>query len=129
MVVNLSKLKGKSGEGVLKSQVCTLYRDVLPKWALFSQEILRHGSTFQRKKPLDMGSFIQNVQNFGCLPSKISKILKNRPIFQEKSLEMGTFFWQRVSRLGRHIPVQIKFEYPPGLGQGHEPQQANMGPY
>ncbi len=58
---------------------------------------------FSEENPLDIGPFFQNVQNFGCLPSKVPtnfgcsqcehpKILKNRPIFREKSLEMGTFF-------------------------------------
>ena len=58
---------------------------------------------FSQEKPLDMHSFFQNVQNFGCLPSKISKIcgcspcehphfLRNRPIFREKSLKMGPVF-------------------------------------
>ncbi len=52
------------------TQVYKLYGDVPPKWVVFSQEILRHGSTFQR---IDMGPFFQNVQHFGCLPSKIPK--------------------------------------------------------
>ncbi len=33
------------------TQVCKLYMDVPPKWVVFSQEILRHGFTFQRKNP------------------------------------------------------------------------------
>ncbi len=98
------------------------YGDVPPKWVVFFH-----------KKSLDMGPLFTGktlrygfiFQKFGCLPSKISrysacehpKILKNRPIFQEKSLEMATFFGKndtqkrvRVSRLGRHTPDrQIKF--------------------
>ena len=59
---------------------------------------------FSEEKPLDMGPFVQNVQHFGCLPSKIftehPKIVKNRPIFQEKSLEMGTFLAKKTLRNG-----------------------------
>ncbi len=52
-----------------------------------------------------MDPFFQNIQYFGCLPSKISKNfecspcdLKNRPIFQEKSSEMGTFLAKMTFR-------------------------------
>ncbi len=37
-----------------------------------------------------MGPYFQNVQTFGCLPSKISNILKNTPIFRVQSLETNT---------------------------------------
>ncbi len=67
-----------------------------------------------------MGLFFQNVQNVGCLPSQI---LKNGPIIISREfLEMGTFFGKndplkrvRVSRLRRHIPVQVKSEYRGGF--------------
>ncbi len=74
-----------------------------PIWVSFCTRNPKTWVNFSKEKPLDMGLFVQNVHNFGCLSSKISKnfgcspcehtkIFKNRPIFREKSLEMGTFF-------------------------------------
>ena len=47
-VMSIFSLRGRKSQGG-DTQVCKLYRDVSPKWVLFSQEILRHGSTIQRK--------------------------------------------------------------------------------
>ena len=51
---------------------------------------------------------------------KIAEFWKNRPIFEGKSLKMGTLFGQKLPlkmglglRLERHAPVQLKSEYPP----------------
>ncbi len=98
--------------GVLKYKSCTGM--CCSNGSFFHKKSLETGPLF-KGKTLNMGSFLQNFQNFGCLPSKI---LKNRPIFRGKSLEMGTFLAKmicslRVLRLGRHILVQIKFKYPP----------------
>ncbi len=88
------------------TQVCKLYGYVPPKWVVFFTRNPQTWFHFSEQKPQTWVHF--------------SKIFKNRPIFQEKSQEMGTFFGKndpqkrvRVLRLGWHIPVQIKFKYPP----------------
>ena len=91
----------------------------------FTRNPLKTWVHFSEEKPLDMGPFFQNVQNFGCFLIQnfynFWVFAINRPIFQEKYLEMDTFGKNdplkriRVSRLGRHIPVQIKSEYPPEM--------------
>ncbi len=67
-----------------------------PNGLFFHEKSLNMGPLFRGKTLRHAGPFFQNVQNFGCLPSKISKIFRcsheNRPTFREKFLEMGTFF-------------------------------------
>ena len=53
---------------------------------IFNQKILKHGLTFLIK-PKFLGFRMAKTP-------KITKVLKNGPIFQEKSLKMFTFFWQ-----------------------------------
>ena len=91
---------------------------------VFYQKILKHGPTFLTE-PKFSGFCMAK-------PPKITKFLKNGPIFQEKTLKMGTLFWQNhpqrgvgVLRLEQHTPVQLKSEYPPpprwkeGKEEGH----------
>ena len=96
---------------------------------LFLQEILKHGSRFLPQKSLNMGQLfwlspkLRNFRGFRHAKTpKITEFLKYRPIFEGKSLKMGTLFgqnhpyrWVWVLRLEWHTPVQLKSEYPPGL--------------
>ena len=54
------------------------------------QEILKHGSCFLQKKSLNMGPIFWLMAK----TPKIVKFVKNGPVFQEKSLTMGTLFCQ-----------------------------------
>ncbi len=62
----------------------------------FSRDIPTHGSTFQRKNPQTWGPFFKMLgvchQTFLKFLGVHSKSVKNWPIFQQKSLEMGTRF-------------------------------------
>ena len=101
--------------------------DVPPKGNTSLQEILKHGSHFLPKKSLNMGQLfwlspkLRDFWGFRHVKTpKIVEFLKNRLIFEEKSLKMGTLFgqnhpyrWVWVLRLQRHTPVQLKPEYPP----------------
>ena len=49
--------------------------------SIFYQKIFKHGSTFLTEPKFSGFSMV-----------KIAKFLKNGPIFQEKSLQMGTLF-------------------------------------
>ena len=64
----------------------------------FLQEILKHGSHFLPKKSLNMRQLFCLSPNFRgfrmAKTPKIAKVLKNGPIFQEKTLKMGTLFCQ-----------------------------------
>ena len=66
--------------------------------SLFLQEILKHGSRFLPKKSLNMGQLFwlsPKLRDFRhAKTQKIAKFLKNRPIFEAKSLKMGTLFGQ-----------------------------------
>ena len=53
---------------------------------VFYQKILKHGSTFLTEP---------KILGFGMAKTpEITKFLKNGPIFQEKSLKIGTLFSQ-----------------------------------
>ena len=70
---------------------------------------------------------------FGCLPcghpnGKRPKIVKNGPIFREKSLKLGTLLtflpkWPLKMGMGFEAwvahPIQTKYEYPLGTGHSH----------
>ena len=73
---------------------------------VFYQKILKHGSTFLTE-PKFSGFRMAK-------PWKIAKFLKNGPIFQDKSLKMGTLFCQN------HAPLK--------MGKGFEAQAAHPCP-
>ena len=100
-----------------------------PNGSLFYKKSLNMGPVFYQKKSLNMGQFFwlsPKLRDFWgfhhAKTPKITEFLKNRPIFEGKSLKMGTLFgqnhplrWVWVLRLERHTPVQLKSEYPQGV--------------
>ena len=64
----------------------------------FIQKIRKHGSHFLPKKSLNMGQLFwlsPKLRDFHHVKTqKIMEFLKNRPIFEGKSLKMGTLFGQ-----------------------------------
>ena len=103
------KLNQKPGVGgtqifgrtrMCRSNGSLFYKKSLNMGPIFYQKILKHGSTFLTEpkflgfrlaKTLKIANFLKNGQ---AKTLKIAKFLKNGPIFQEKSLKMGTFFCQ-----------------------------------
>ena len=89
------KLEFETGGGVptyLAERECAALR------VAFLQEILKHGSRFLPKKSLNMGQLFwlsPKLPDFWgfchAKTLKIAEFLKNRPIFEGKSLKMGTF--------------------------------------
>ena len=78
-----------------------------PNGSLFYQEILKHGSRFLPKKSLYMGQLfwlspkLRDIRDFHHAKTlKIAEFLKNRPIFEGKSLKMGTLFGQNHPKDG-----------------------------
>ena len=65
---------------------CFFYKKSLNMGPVVYQKILKHGSSFLIK-PKFLGFRMVKTP-------KIVKFLKNGPIFQEKSLKMGTLFCQ-----------------------------------
>ena len=84
--------------GMCRSNGSLFYKKSLNMGPVFYPKILKHGSTFLTEpkflgfrlaKTLKIAKFLKNGQ---AKTLKIIKFLKNEPIFQEKSLKMGTFF-------------------------------------
>ena len=98
-----------------------------PNESLFYKKSLNMGPIFYPKKSLNMGQLfwlspkLRDFRGFRMAKTpKMAEFLKNRPIFEGKSLKMGTLFgqnhplrWVWVLRLEWHTPVQLKSEYPP----------------
>ena len=83
--------------GMCRSNGSLFYKKSLNMGPVFYPKILKHGSTFLTEpkfvgfrlaKTLKIAKFLKNGQ---AKTLKITKFLKNEPIFQEKSLKMGTF--------------------------------------
>ena len=72
--------------GMCRSNGALFYKKSLTMGPVFYQKILKHGSTFLTE-PKFLGLRMAKTL-------KITNFLENRPIFQEKSLKMGTFFCQ-----------------------------------
>ena len=72
--------------GMCRSNGSLFYKKSLNMGPVFYQKILKHGSTFLTE-PKFSGIRVAKKP-------KIAKFLKNWPIFQEKSLKMGTLFCQ-----------------------------------
>ena len=70
--------------GMCRSNGSLFYKKSLNMGPVFYQKILKHGSTFLTK-PKFSGFRMAKTP-------KIAKFLKNLPVFQEKSLKMGTLF-------------------------------------
>ena len=108
------------GGGV--THIYKLYEYVPSKWVVFSQEILRHGSIFQKKNPLDMGPFFQNVQKFGCLPChpKFLKFSGVCHVNTQKFCKIGLYFGNGYRFLGKNTLTKT--------GKGFEAQAAHPRP-
>ena len=90
------------------------YKKPLNISPVFTQKILKHGSTFLTEPQIMWFS--------GFFTLKIAEFLKNRPIFEGKSLKMGTLFAKIALKDGYGFwgssstpTVQLKSEYPPGM--------------
>ena len=73
------------------------YGDVPPKWVAFSPKILRHGSHFVQKKPLEEGPISQKF-SANKMKFEVEKPLKNRSRFAiiwEKTVKSAVFFFNQ----------------------------------
>ena len=72
--------------GLCRSNGSLFLQESLIMGPVFYKELLKHGSNFLTESTLS-GFYMAKTQ-------KIAKYVKNGPIFQEKSLTMGTLFCQ-----------------------------------